>query len=66
MPSAAPPAKTIRLASHQREVRYEIRGPLARRALELETAGHEIIELNIGNPAAFGFRMPAAMRSALE
>ncbi len=47
------------------QVRYEIRGPLARRAMELEKAGHEIIKLNIGNPGAFGFRMPEAMRAAM-
>jgi alanine-synthesizing transaminase len=46
-------------------VRYEIRGPLARRADELERAGFEIIKLNIGNPGAFGFRMPEAMRRAV-
>jgi alanine-synthesizing transaminase len=46
-------------------VRYEIRGPLARRADELERQGHEIIKLNIGNPALFGFRTPEAMRRAL-
>jgi len=46
-------------------VRYEIRGPLAQRALELERAGHEIIKLNIGNPGAFGFRAPEAMRRAI-
>jgi len=46
-------------------VRYEIRGPLAQRALELERSGHEIIKLNIGNPGAFGFRAPEAMRRAI-
>jgi len=46
-------------------VRYEIRGPLARRAAELEKAGREIIKLNIGNPGAFGFRAPEAMRQAI-
>jgi len=45
-------------------VRYEIRGPLARRAQELERDGYEIIKLNIGNPAAFGFRTPETMRIA--
>jgi alanine-synthesizing transaminase len=52
-------------STHLDQVRYEIRGPLARRALELEKAGHEIIKLNIGNPGAFGFRMPEAMRAAM-
>jgi len=46
-------------------VRYEIRGRLAHRALELERLGHEIISLNIGNPYAFGFRTPETMRLAM-
>jgi alanine-synthesizing transaminase len=52
-------------ARHLSNVRYEIRGPLARRALELERQGHEVVKLNIGNPAAFGFRTPATMRMAV-
>ena len=59
---AAPPVPTAR---HLAQVRYEIRGPLARRAQEIERQGHEVIKLNIGNPAAFGFRTPATMRLAL-
>ena len=46
-------------------VRYEIRGPLARRAHELELIGYEIIYLNIGNPGRFGFRTPETMRLAM-
>jgi len=55
----------IRASDHLHEVRYEIRGPLARRAEELERDGFEIIKLNIGNPGAFGFRMPDTMRVAV-
>jgi alanine-synthesizing transaminase len=55
----------VRVARHLRGVRYEIRGPLARRALELEREGYEIIKLNIGNPAVFGFRTPETMRRAM-
>ncbi len=55
----------ISVARHLRHVRYEIRGPLAKRALELERDGHEVLKLNIGNPAAFGFRTPATMRMAM-
>jgi alanine-synthesizing transaminase len=55
----------IRRAQRLDGVRYEIRGPLARRALELERAGYEIIKLNIGNPAQFGFRTPETMRLAM-
>ncbi len=50
---------------HLVNVRYEIRGPLARRADELERKGYDIIKLNIGNPAAFGFRTPESMRLAV-
>ena len=46
-------------------VRYEIRGRLARRALEMERLGYEIISLNIGNPGVFGFRTPETMRLAM-
>jgi alanine-synthesizing transaminase len=51
--------------THLAKVRYEIRGPLARRAAELERQGYEIVKLNIGNPGAFGFRMPDTMRVAI-
>jgi len=46
-------------------VRYEIRGNLARRAQELERQGYEIISLNIGNPGLFGYRAPETMRLAM-
>ncbi len=52
-------------AHHLQGVRYEIRGPLARRAHELERQGYEILKLNIGNPAQFGFRTPETMRLAM-
>jgi alanine-synthesizing transaminase len=57
-------SSTLRAARHLQHVRYEIRGPLARRAEELEREGHDVIKLNIGNLAAFGFRTPATMRIA--
>jgi alanine-synthesizing transaminase len=55
----------LRAARRIANVSYEIRGPLAGRAEELQRQGHEIIKLNIGNPAAFGFRMPESMRRAV-
>ncbi len=48
-----------------RDVKYEIRGQLANRAMELEKRGYEIISLNIGNPGLFGFRTPETMRLAM-
>jgi alanine-synthesizing transaminase len=56
---------TLHASEHLSDVRYEIRGKLARRAEELERAGYEITKLNIGNPGAFGFRMPETMRRAI-
>ncbi len=47
------------------EVRYEIRGELARRARELEAQGRKLIKLNIGNPGAFGFRAPEHLQRAI-
>lgn len=60
--SNAAPVKT---AAGLRHVRYEIRGVLARRALELEKMGYEITSLNIGNPGVYGFRTPETMRLAM-
>jgi alanine-synthesizing transaminase len=60
-----PAQDTLRRPRHLTHVKYEIRGPLARRALEMERQGHEVVKLNIGNPAAFGFRTPEAMRRAV-
>jgi alanine-synthesizing transaminase len=50
-------------ASRLAEVRYDIRGPVLARARELEAQGHEIIKLNIGNPAPFGLFTPDAVLS---
>lgn len=56
---------TLNPSSQLKGVRYEIRGRLARRALELERQGYEVISLNIGNPGRFGFRTPETMRLAM-
>jgi alanine-synthesizing transaminase len=56
---------TLRPSDTLSNVRYEIRGKLASRAHGLERLGYEIISLNIGNPAAFGFRTPETMRLAM-
>lgn len=65
-PVAAPADKApIQHAARIDQVRYEIRGALAKRARELEQQGHEIMYLNIGNPALFGLRTPETMRRAV-
>ena len=59
------PSHTLATRERLREVRYEIRGDLARRARELESHGHKLIKLNIGNPGAFGFRAPEHLQRAI-
>ena len=59
---SAPSLKTRERLS---EVRYEIRGELARRARELEARGRTLVKLNIGNPGAFGFRAPEHLQRAI-
>lgn len=39
-------------------VLYDVRGPVVEEALRMEDAGTNILKLNIGNPAPFGFRTP--------
>jgi alanine-synthesizing transaminase len=57
--------KSVRPSEGLANVRYEIRGKLAHRALALERVGYDIVSLNIGNPFAFGFRTPETMRLAM-
>ncbi|WP_372864814.1 pyridoxal phosphate-dependent aminotransferase [Spongiibacter sp.] len=45
-------------SSKLQDVCYDIRGPVLRRANELEEEGYRILKLNIGNPAPFGFNAP--------
>ncbi|RNF82807.1 aminotransferase class I/II-fold pyridoxal phosphate-dependent enzyme [Montanilutibacter psychrotolerans] len=58
-------APTVKTRERLSEVRYEIRGELARRARELEAQGRKQIKLNIGNPGAFGFRAPEHLQRAI-
>ena len=57
---------TVAVSSRLDQVRYDIRGPLSRRAHELEAAGRSILRLNIGNPGLFGFRVPQHLRDAIS
>jgi alanine-synthesizing transaminase len=57
--------KPVRPSEGLANVRYEIRGKLAHRALALERLGYDVVSLNIGNPYAFGFRTPETMRLAM-
>jgi alanine-synthesizing transaminase len=50
-------------ANRLADVRYDIRGPVLQRARALEAEGHEIIKLNLGNPASFGLFTPDSVLS---
>lgn len=45
-------------ASRLKSVRYDIRGPVLRRARQLEAEGHRVLKLNLGNPAPWGLETP--------
>ncbi len=53
--------KTIKKSDKFNGVRYDLRGEIARVASELELDGHNILKLNLGNPASFGFATPHEM-----
>ncbi|GAA3094688.1 pyridoxal phosphate-dependent aminotransferase [Streptosporangium carneum] len=48
----------VRQSDKLANVCYDIRGPVLKRAAEMEAQGHHIIKLHIGNPAPFGFEAP--------
>lgn len=39
-------------------VLYDVRGPVVEEAARMENEGTQVLKLNIGNPAPFGFRTP--------
>lgn len=39
-------------------VLYDVRGPVVDEAARMEENGTNVLKLNIGNPAPFGFRTP--------
>lgn len=59
-------AHRVGRSSRLEGVLYDLRGPVAERAAELEKRGEPILRLNIGNPAPFGFEAPPAIVDALR
>ncbi len=47
-------------------VHSDIRGELFRRSLKMQQEGINVLKLNTGNPATFGFTMADSIRNALE
>ena len=50
--------KTISKSTKLAHVLYDIRGPIMERAKQIEDEGQQLIKLNIGNLAVFGFNAP--------
>ena len=57
--------KIIESSDKLKLIHSDIRGPIYQKALEMERQGTEVLKLNTGNPANFGFGMPESVRSAL-
>lgn len=53
--------KKINKSTKLDSVCYDIRGPVLEEANRLERQGNDIVKLNIGNPAPFGFHTPNEM-----
>lgn len=49
-----------------KNVHSDIRGPLFVEAMEMQKKGIDILKLNTGNPATFGFGLPESIRQAIE
>jgi len=50
--------KTFRKSSKLDNVLYDVRGPVVEEAARMEQEGAQVLKLNIGNPAPFGFCAP--------
>ena len=53
----SPPGQIVK-SDKLDDVCYDIRGPVLKEAHRLEEEGHQIVKLNIGNPAPWGFDAP--------
>lgn len=56
----------ITCADRMEYVHSDIRGPLFVEAMEMQSRGINMLKLNTGNPAAFGFGLPESIRKAIE
>lgn len=57
--------KEILRARRMENVHSDIRGPLFVEAMKLQEEGRNILKLNTGNPASFGFGLPDSIKNAL-
>ena len=57
--------KQIKCADRMMHVHSDIRGPLFVEAMEMQSRGIDVLKLNTGNPATFGFGLPKSIEDAL-
>ena len=55
----------LKCADRMQNVHSDIRGPLFVEAMEMQARGIEVLRLNTGNPATFGFGLPDSIAQAL-
>ncbi|MDO5590981.1 MAG: aminotransferase class I/II-fold pyridoxal phosphate-dependent enzyme [Lachnospiraceae bacterium] len=56
----------IMRAKRMEHVHSDIRGPLFVEAMNMQANGIDVLKLNTGNPATFGFKQPKSIENALE
>lgn len=56
----------IERAERMKDIHSDIRGPLFMEAMKMQEQGRDILKLNTGNPATFGFGLPKSIESALK
>lgn len=57
-PAGGNTMREFKKSSKLDNVLYDVRGPVVDEAARMEEAGTQVLKLNIGNPAPFGFRTP--------
>ena len=54
-----------KMAQRMESVHSDIRGPIYVEAMKMRQRGIDVLRLNTGNPATFGFTMPDSIKNAL-
>lgn len=58
--------KEFNCSEKMNNIHSDIRGPLFIESLEMQKSGIDVLKLNTGNPATFGFKLPDSIKNALE
>ena len=57
--------EVIKRSDRMEHVHSDIRGPLFVEAMQMRANGIDVLRLNTGNPATFGFKLPKSIEDAL-